>query len=845
MEIEIILTNKNGIIYKEIRDFQDGDEFFYLEDDSMNNDVIIRLDGEEYKFNLNLLIETIEQENEDLTLQTIKKMLNDDKDKIITRDYKFIYLNNFFDITDEDFANLSRRDGETIKNEGLWLGYGIRKLELNFEENSFLDDNVNIKLVINKKDNEEIEKIVFDVIKENNRFYILFDTNRFLDYFEDKYEHLFIGYITISKEIKNEMFVFEIPFRINIVNPIKPEIHEEGNQISIDFGTSSTCIAKDRGRSLIAFTDSPKNIKDYENVSALIFYNWQEIYKEWSNLEKPPYLKKSKEKNSLDIKLDRDYLDYGEIVKHQIETDPDTKTIEAIATLLKNIPVKLEKDRNNKDYIIPFDTFKDKVCLTDERDEENEETINPIALYGYIIGRLVNLQIRNKVYTSYIMTVPVTFNNYQRKHLKESLAYGLSRSIPETLQNKFELQIAYEEPIALLGAAHRARILNINEKPELFAVFDFGGGTLDFSFGIYRKSSNDEDIMVIEKENIRYRNVIELLKTDGMRLGGEILIELLAYELYKHNKDIMEEKNIPIFVPEKAEQIPNYPAKLLSRSHVAKVNLKSFSQIARRFFIGEVEKSAVEPELNLFSLNNTNITEPIKIKFSEDDISTFIKIKMEEVVKNFKNILIQVFTEYSDRLKVLGFDDFDIQDVKIILAGNTSKSKYLQEILDNEKLEYELLELEMKNINISMKTAVAQGALMLNNVYIKNYEQKSLDVSPFIYYIWNTDDLNDFSLDLEAVFKKGDKQSEEWKYVGRRDRDKFVIYYSDVSIIEDLDDINLTATTISIPKDKYNSEDDFLVYAKVIGDSRMELLVTSSSGNIDETNKFKIDIKSN
>ncbi len=819
-----IVFKKGDSLYKEVLRKDITPIFYYLED--ADDEFTIVNNGSETKFSLKKFLEIFKQKKIESLPEDVRELLElikYDIDCIRKRDYSFLEIEDFFDISDRDFANLGVIDCSFLESEGLWVGTGIRKLEFKFRNNSFLIDKFVLK--INKKDNEYLEnEICFEGKREKERFLLDFDTDLFLDFFE-RNNHIFSGFI----EVGDGNFLFILPFEIMLIDVSKDlNITQLKDKVSIDFGTSSTCIAKNKGKDLISFTDTPKSLDDYENITAISFFNWEAIYKEWINREKTPYLKRNKANRPEEIDLSRDYFDYGKSVKEQIENIPDIKMIESIVMHLKSIPIKLEKNRENKDSFKPFDNFKKRVFVTDLIDEENEETINPIALYGYIIGRLVNLRLKNRVYPKYVMTFPVTFNNRHKSILKESLEFGLKRSLPKTVLDSFSLELKYEEPVALLGVAKRIKKLSIREKPQKFAVFDFGGGTLDFAFGVYRKPLKNG---IVENED-RYNEIVELFRVDGMRLGGEILIERLAYKIYEKHKDIMIQEEIPIAVPEGEEVLKDFPAKLLSNTHIAKVNLKIFSKIARKFFIeGKLD---TQENIEVFSFKDSERLTSLKLEEFGDYLDDFIKSNIDDAVLNFYNILEDVFKEYEGRLKELNILD---DKIKIILAGNASRCRWIENSFDLKDENHILVKDEEKKI--TLKNAVAKGALMLNNVYV-HYLFRDEDIVPLNFYIWSEEELNDYVEDLTPIFKKGEV-SKEWKYIGKLAGRELNLYYSDISLIEDIDDENLKVTNIVFPEQLLN-ERYYKVFAKVVGDDRI-MLVLGDEGNKDESRSIVVNIE--
>nr|MBL0721787.1 hypothetical protein [Sulfurovaceae bacterium] len=666
-------------------------------------------------------------------LQNIKSVLEDDIDKLKALEYGFIKLEDYQDITDYEFNNFDKIEKEILISSGSWAGNGMRTIELNFsnelDESHKISENKSEKITAElnfyEKNNDKLtDPIPMKINRRNGKYYLQLDTNIMTRFFsENDSEHSFYGKIKIcsignneheESEISSCSFLF--PFEIKIKNPIID--HAKTEEISIDFGTSSTCISYEKGKKLLSFSDRPKDIEDYENMTALIIYNWEGIYKAWRKDNSTiPHMKRSK--NDADnVKLTNDYFDYGDTIKGELEEAPTSKTIAAIITKLKSIPASFENNEDYKENIKPFDknSFKKQVYLTDKVANEDEQTLNPIALYGYLIGRSLNTQVGNKLYSKYNLTMPVNFSKYKKNRIMESLEYGLRRALPDSIKEDLELKNDYQESVALLGAAKKLKHLKIEDGKEatLFAVFDFGGGTLDFAFGLYRKASDDTEVSVFKNEDNQYRNIIEIFKTDGELVGGETLIESLSWDIYKNNQESMKEKNIPIYVPEQDEGLTTYPKKLMVDTHIAKVNLKSLNEkFSRDFFInGEFSKSKV----TLYDVEN----KPQEIEMehlNEEKANEFLSEEIRDLVDNFHNVLQDTFENNLDRIKRFGFDTFEINDVKILQAGNACKAKWIKESFDEIFKEHKntIFINDLKK-EITPKNAVAKGSLMLESV---------------------------------------------------------------------------------------------------------------------------------
>src|SRR5690606_38483787 len=117
-----------------------------------------------------------------------------------------------------------------------------------------------------------------------------------------------------------------------------------------------------------------------------------------------------------------------------------------------------------------------------------------------------------------------------RRGLQRSLPHTLVSHYPETL-NEFTVQALASEPAAYAAAALAHLKIDPSEEGVPYAVYDFGGGTTDFDFGFLRWAKGEE-------EDKGYEQVFEHLANSGDKyLGGENLIEHLAYQTFQYNLD--------------------------------------------------------------------------------------------------------------------------------------------------------------------------------------------------------------------------------------------------------------------------------------------------------------------
>lgn len=160
---------------------------------------------------------------------------------------------------------------------------------------------------------------------------------------------------------------------------------------------------------------------------------------------------------------------------------------------------------------------------------------------------------KNKIYTRFHITYPVKFNNDVREKVKRSLEYGLRRSLPKPLRtalnkkNKplFNVEMKYPEPVAYVGSVC-GKYLKYDPKdykPQLFGVFDFGGGTLDYSFGIFAKDEDDDtrgnlDVRLPSAEN-RMKIFNQKLEKYSFTFNGKVYYnEIQAKTVNMSGRDI-------------------------------------------------------------------------------------------------------------------------------------------------------------------------------------------------------------------------------------------------------------------------------------------------------------------
>lgn len=317
------------------------------------------------------------------------------------------------------------------------------------------------------------------------------------------------------------------------------------------------------------------------------------------------------------------------------------------------------------------------------------DNIDPIELYAYFIGLYVN-NMNNGIFLEYLLSFPVTYEKQIRDMIIKSFKRGLWKSLPKSIQNnkdiaeKFKVEAGTSEPAAYAICALEQYGFDPEENENVFyGIFDFGGGTTDFDFGLWTCSDN-EDI---------YDYKIEHFGAEGDRyLGGENLLQLIAFEAFKENIDICRKEKITFDKPLEYSDVPVELKGYVNDSQEARINLKLMMEKLRPFWErNEEDNDFKEFEEFQISLFNTDGILKSNLAFEVDVIKleNILKQRISKGVRQFFNALKSAFGEsYIQKTA-------SIDHVNIFLAGNSSKSPLLKDIFAENIKEW--------NKNISQK----------------------------------------------------------------------------------------------------------------------------------------------
>ncbi len=370
-----------------------------------------------------------------------------------------------------------------------------------------------------------------------------------------------------------------------------------------------------------------------------------------------------------------------------------------------------------------------------------------VRTYAYLLGRAINRP-GQEVFLRYWLTYPAEFDERARTLLVDELRAGILLSIPESIPaEEVSVQMQATEPEAYAAevcpelAAHPAFEALVAKYGELrFAVFDFGGGTLDIACGRYRPATPEEE------SSSGCSSVIETLQVAGDdHLGGDYLTHELVWLTHQHDKHLpeMEDKEVPmqrpVTIPEnKLARKPHlYKRSLAARQN--KVRFQNELRLEQVKFKRENEVARVE-SLVARRLDDTEVgLESLKADLAgvQKRLSAHLEERIRDGARQLASMIASTPWEPGVAPGGAGGATWRDKGVVILLAGNSARSEYVEralaQALDAPDLKvwhpgdafapqgvvlYETpsrVERGAEITGVTPKTAVALGALRIAN----------------------------------------------------------------------------------------------------------------------------------
>ena len=457
--------------------------------------------------------------------------------------------------------------------------------------------------------------------------------------------------------------------------------------VGIDFGTKSTVVVYENEHLQtlplqVGSGNYSKGVqqKNYENPTVIQFIDIDSFVKAYNARAGRPFtswnevtVSHTAYDNLSNSNSDR-YYSFFDSIKQWCGTD--------------NMRIKL---KDNKGLIKDLPPFM----------EVTEDDINPVEIYAYYLGLYINNMLQEKhIFLQYIMSFPVTYDRGVRERMRRSFEAGIRKSLPtallsnENAMKQFIVQEGANEPAAYaITALEEYGFDPCDDDENYYAVFDFGGGTTDFDFGVFKEAEQD-----------RYDYELIHFGANGDKtLGGENLLKLLAFEVFKANKEKLlnpsqSENNkgkIPFTWAAEKRDFAGSEA-LIKDSQEAHLNMHNLMEELRCVWEAPQSEEAQKildsgsVKVNLFTDNGesfANMELIIPVDNDENnakglDLKEILTQRIDKGINNFFIALSEAFDKSSsdEKYKIKALSD--VNEISIFLAGNSSKSIIVKELFE-------------------------------------------------------------------------------------------------------------------------------------------------------------------
>ena len=576
---------------------------------------------------------------------------------------------------------------------------------------------------------------------------------------------------------------------------------KDGGIVAIDFGTKSTVVAiqtQNEKTSLVRIAGGSykKNVEksQFENPTIMEFIDIESFEKAYSESKGRPFTKWD------DLK---------------VSYAANSSFIGGSKFILEG----LKQWAGNKDEkLVIYDKKWKRIDLKPYIDVEEDE-FDPIEYYAYYIGSYINNMFTGNIFTKYLLSFPIKYENEIRVKILKSFEKGIKKSLPtsilenEKIMDNFQVYRGANEPTAyFLCAGKELDKFPKKENEKLFyGIFDFGGGTTDFSFGICK---------YIGLTSSRYDYEIKHFGEGGDKfLGGENILKNLAFEICKNNLAILKEKDIHFYCPVGCKEFNGYEG-VLDNSYEAIYNIKQIAEKFRGFWEeDEFSKDLYSSdEIGVTLLSSKDSSEIINLKYDKTKCEDIIDSILRKGIENFISSLKLLFKN----------ENLGVDKMEIFLSGNSSKSKRFQKMFEEEiqKIEdtvkskdekiftinYPIEKLGNKDgLEVNAKTGTAIGLLESRKggkfkIIAKDEEVNDNEIN-FRYYVGY---LKNSKFKPVLDYKVG---YDNWvKFLDASDIETEIYYTHQANSIEggiSGDNSNLDRKIITISKD-YQDEDTYI-----------------------------------
>lgn len=451
------------------------------------------------------------------------------------------------------------------------------------------------------------------------------------------------------------------------------EAVRHGSQVAIDFGTSSTVAAvrEEDGRLRLLRIGGDwretATAMQYENPTALEFSNYEGLLEAWQHEPWRPLI-------------------LWEDIKCAHQAREELRAAGHAACGMRSIktwareqpgrpPLRLRDEKQVAFELSPLPIAGEEGMH--EVGDVSQRPVDPIELYACFLGFSLNNQLAHggTIYPRYYLTFPVKFDRRTRDRILQGFRRGLLRSLPPSLvygeawraDPPFRIEEVASEPTAFAAGVLPHLGITPSEGGEAFGVFDFGGGTTDFSFGLYRTAGPGEN------ENEGWETVLDILDVSGDEyLGGEHLLDLAAWHVIRDNAAALLAAGIPFLCP--AGLSPFDGSELLfTESTEAQANTVVLREAMRPLW---EEGRFADDETGTLSLNllarEGKDANGISLRVDAEALRSQLKERIRQGVRAF-------FTTFRQAFKM---HDLRPETLHVLLAGNSCRSPLVQDVFE-------------------------------------------------------------------------------------------------------------------------------------------------------------------
>ena len=677
--------------------------------------------------------------------------------------------------------------------------------------------------VVYEKDGHKRKYLYTDGKKEEMpllKYYLSIDKERINidDYRENRLLDPNVGHWDLKEEDKEELK--ELLGKEVYSRDPKLDINQ-GGIVGIDFGTKSTVVVyqKDRNNILpmrISGEELNKEARDtdYENPTVIEFKDLVKFKKDYDEEIGRPNTKWE------DVTIS--HVAFKHLMEGTSEQFDSIISDIKQWTVHKNVKTEVIDKKGNKISLPPY--F--------ELDENDENYIDPVEFYAYYIGSYINTM-RNGIYLEYYLSFPVTYEKAVREKILNSFERGIKKSLPKQIQEdekimkKFRVKHGSNEPAAYAVCALKKLKIEPKDNEKIYyGVFDFGGGTTDFDFGIW-KNSEDEDMFDYELEHFGAGGDIYL--------GGENILKELAYKVFSDNTSELRKRKIQYVRPEWCPELSGEET-LVENTREAKLNTRKLAEEKLRSIWEEKNTERIDGvKINLFNADG-NLETGVDLKIDEEELKALIKDKIEKGIKNF-------FIKLED-----AFKDENVKKVHIFLAGNSCRHSFVNEIFEKYVAEMkdkiELVIYDLKAIKESDKENESKVTGKTGVAYGLIYSRKGGRIK-----VTNRDEKENVANEINFKFYLGNNKKDKfnpiitpnsnygkYEFLGILTSDIFEIYYTSSPEAQTgtmeigKDDPKIKRISLN---EEYDEDERYRIYIKTVTPDKISYAIVKKEEDIE------------